>query len=181
MDEVALKRIENLLHQLPLEQAQKRELAAGLGKARVHTLRQAEVVLAGPTGERNVLSWHAPKQVWLYGGDLNQAFAAFIELAASGICTVVETDSPLAQYASQLEGLLVAHSRPETAGISHVVALEALSAEYKQSLANQQGALIRIVSATQGVDILQVFEEISCSTNTTAAGGNASLMAMNDM
>ena len=181
VDEVALKRIENLLHQLPLEQAQKRELAAGLGKARVHTLRQAEVVLAGPTGERNVLSWHAPKQVWLYGGDLNQAFAAFIELAASGICTVVETDSPLAQYASQLEGLLVAHSRPETAGISHVVALEALSAEYKQSLANQQGALIRIVSATQGVDILQVFEEISCSTNTTAAGGNASLMAMNDM
>ncbi len=181
VDEVALKRIENLLHQLPLEQAQKRELAAGLGKARVHTLRQAEVVLAGPTGERNVLSWHAPKQVWLYGGDLNQAFAAFIELAASGICTVVETDSPLAQYASQLEGLLVAHSRPETAGISHVVALEALSAEYKQSLANQQGALIRIVLATQGVDILQVFEEISCSTNTTAAGGNASLMAMNDM
>ena len=180
-DEAALKRLESVLHQLPIEQTQKRDLAAALGKARINTLRQAEVVLTGPTGERNVLSWRAPKQVWLYGGDLATAFATLAELAASGIEAVVESDSPLASYVDNLTGLLSKHSHPETTGVSHVLALEPLSTEHKQSIASQEGALIRIVSANKGVDILQVFEEISCSTNTTAAGGNASLMAMNDM
>ena len=50
----------------------------------------------------------------------------------------------------------------------------------KQALAESGGALIRILPSENGLDILQVFEEISCSINTTAAGGNASLMAMGD-
>jgi bifunctional protein putA len=55
-----------------------------------------------------------------------------------------------------------------------------LSSERKQELAGHDGALIRILPSEQGLDILQVFEEISCSINTTAAGGNASLMAVAD-
>ena len=68
---------------------------------------------------------------------------------------------------------------PETAaGISHLVALDAPSADTKTALAKRSGPLVRIVDAQNGVDVLQLFEEISCSVNTTAAGGNASLMAM---
>lgn len=151
-----------------------------MGHARVRTLRKAETVLVGPTGERNSLSWRSPERVWVHGGNLLQAFSALTELAAAGIQTVVEPNSPLASYSADLDGLLQVNSKPENAGISHVAAIEPLSSERKQELAGRDGALIRILPSEQGLDILQVFEEISCSINTTAAGGNASLMAVAD-
>ena len=179
-DEDALKRLETLVHKLPFDAEEKKTAAAVLGHARVRTLRKAETVLVGPTGERNSLSWRSPKRVWVHGGNLLQAFSALTELAAAGIQTVVEPNSPLASYSADLDGLLQVNSKPENAGISHVAAIEPLSSERKQELAGHDGALIRILPSEQGLDILQVFEEISCSINTTAAGGNASLMAVAD-
>lgn len=179
-DEAALNRLQTLLHSLPLTQEQKLELAGSLGRARVHTLRQAEQVLRGPTGEHNSLSWQAPHRVWLYGGDLPTAFAAWVELAGSGIRAVVDQQHPLAAYADQAPELLETSATPAAADISHVVALEPLDTELKQALAGRDGALVRIVDAQNGVDVLQLFEEISCSINTTAAGGNAHLMAASD-
>ena len=179
-DEDALKRLETLVHKLPFNAEEKKAAAAALGHARVRTLRKAEAVLVGPTGERNSLSWRSPKRVWVHGGNLLQAFSALTELAAAGIQTVVEPNSPLASYSADLDGLLQVNSKPENAGISHVAAIEPLSSERKQELAGRDGALIRILPSEQGLDILQVFEEISCSINTTAAGGNASLMAVAD-
>ena len=179
-DEDALKRLETLVHKLPFNAEEKKAAAAALGHPRVRTLRKAETVLVGPTGERNSLSWRSPKRVWVHGGNLLQAFSALTELAAAGIQTVVEPNSPLASYSADLDGLLQVNSKPENAGISHVAAVEPLSSERKQELAGRDGALIRILPSEQGLDILQVFEEISCSINTTAAGGNASLMAVAD-
>lgn len=179
-DEDALKRLETLVHKLPFNAEEKKAAAAALGHARVRTLRKAETVLVGPTGERNSLSWRSPKRVWVHGGNLLQAFSALTELAAAGIQTVVEPNSPLASYSADLDGLLQVNAKPENAGISHVAAIEPLSSERKQELAGRDGALIRILPSEQGLDILQVFEEISCSINTTAAGGNASLMAVAD-
>ena len=180
VDEDALKRLETLLHGLPLPQSEKMAAAASLGQARVRTLRKAESVLSGPTGERNVLSWHAPARVWLYGGSLAASFTALVSLASAGVQAVVLPDHPLAAYADRLDGLLAVTDKPEAAGISHVAALEPLPSARKQVLANRDGALVRILPSENGLDILQVFEEISCSINTTAAGGNASLMAMAD-
>ena len=179
-DEVALKRLEALIHKLPFNAEEKKSAASALGHARIRTLRQAESVLIGPTGERNAMSWRAPKRVWVHGGSLLQAFCALTELAAAGIVTVVEPDSPLASYTADLEGLLQVNSKPESTGVHHVAALSPLDSSRKQELAKRDGALIRILPSEQGLDILQVFEEISCSVNTTAAGGNASLMAVSD-
>ena len=179
-DEDALNRLQTLLQSLPLTQEQKLDLAGSLGRARVHTLRQAEQVLRGPTGEHNVLGWQAPKRVWLYGGSLPQAFAAWIELAGSGITALVDSQHPLAAYASEAPDLLETSATPASADISHVVALEELPVEIKQALAGRDGALVRIINAQNGVDVLQLFEETSCSINTTAAGGNAHLMAAGD-
>ena len=179
-DEDALKRLETLVHKLPFDAEEKKTAAAVLGHARVRTLRKAETVLVGPTGERNSLSWRSPKHVWVHGGTLLQAFSALTELAAAGIQTVVEPNSPLVAYSADLDGLLQVNSKPENADISHVATIEPLSSERKQELAGHDGALIRILPSEQGLDILQVFEEISCSINTTAAGGNASLMAVAD-
>ena len=180
VDEDALKRLETLLHGLPLPQSEKMAAAASLGQSRIRTLRKAESVLAGPTGERNVLSWHAPARVWLYGGSLAASFTALVSLASAGVQAVVLPDHPLAAYADRLDGLLAVTDKPEVAGISHVAALKPLPSARKQVLANRDGALVRILPSENGLDILQVFEEISCSINTTAAGGNASLMAMAD-
>ena len=179
-DEAALKRLEALIHKLPFNAEEKKSAASALGHARIRTLRQAESVLVGPTGERNAMSWRAPKRVWVHGGSLLQAFCALTELAAAGIVTVVEPDSPLASYTADLEGLLQVNSKPESTGVHHVAALSPLDSSRKQELAKRDGALIRILPSEQGLDILQVFEEISCSVNTTAAGGNASLMAVSD-
>ena len=179
-DEAALKRLEALIHKLPFNAEEKKAAASALGHARIRTLRQAESVLVGPTGERNAMSWRAPKRVWVHGGSLLQAFCALTELAAAGIVTVVEPDSPLTAYTADLEGLLQVNSKPESTGLNHVAALNPLDSSRKQELAKRDGALIRILPSEQGLDILQVFEEISCSVNTTAAGGNASLMAVSD-
>ena len=87
---------------------------------------------------------------------------------------------PLAAYAEQAPDLLETSATPASAGISHVVSLEELPVELKQTLAGGDGALVRIINAQHGVDVLQLFEETSCSINTTAAGGNAHLMAAGD-
>ena len=179
-DEAALKKLETLLHGLPLTQEQKLAAAAALGQVRFRTLRLAEALLTGPTGETNAAAWRAPKRVWVHGGDLARSFAALAQLAASGIQTVVETGHPLAAHADALGELLLVSSQPETSGAVHVAALDALGSERKQKLAAGSGALVRILPSEHGLDVLQVFEEISCSINTTAAGGNASLMAMGD-
>lgn len=139
-DEDALKRLETLVHKLPFNAEEKKAAAAALGHARVRTLRKAETVLVGPTGERNSLSWRSPERVWVHGGNLLQAFSALTELAAAGIQTVVEPNSPLASYSADLDGLLQVNSKPENAGISHVAAIEPLSSERKQELA---GATVR--------------------------------------
>ncbi|ENV1461861.1 bifunctional proline dehydrogenase/L-glutamate gamma-semialdehyde dehydrogenase PutA, partial [Neisseria gonorrhoeae] len=167
-------------HKLPFNAEEKKAAAAALGHARIRTLRRAESVLTGPTGERNSISWHAPKRVWIHGGSTVQAFAALTGLAASGVQAVVEPDSPLASYTADLDGLLQISGKPENTGVNHVAALSPLDSSRKQELANRDGALIRILPSGQGLDILQVFEEISCSVNTTAAGGNAGLMAVAD-
>jgi len=61
-----------------------------------------------------------------------------------------------------------------------VVALEALPIATKQALAARQGAIVRLVDARDTLNTAQLYHEVSCSENTTAAGGNASLMAMGD-
>ncbi|WP_165089766.1 bifunctional proline dehydrogenase/L-glutamate gamma-semialdehyde dehydrogenase PutA [Neisseria yangbaofengii] len=179
-DQTALKRLEDVLHSLPLSADEQKAAAAALGQARIRTLRQAQSILSGPTGERNILSWHAPERVWVYGGTLAQAFTALTSLAAAGVMTVVGSDSPLAEHADKLNGLLLVSAQPQQAGISHIAALETLPVAIKQTAAATDGPLIRILPSENGLDIVQVFEEISCSINTTAAGGNASLMAMSD-
>lgn len=176
-DEAALQTMASLLAQMGFGHDAKVRLSAVLGESRVHTLRQAEMPLPGPTGERNSLSWHAPQRVWLYGGDLETAFAALIRLAASGIRVQVLPVHPLAIW-QEHAGQWLEVSETPFAGASHVVALENLPANIKTQLSAQRGALVKVLLMPDGVDVLPLFDEISRSVNTTAAGGNASLMAM---
>ena len=180
-DETALSKIQAALHDLDVSADVKLSLAGKLGQARVYTLRDAEMLLPSCTGERNTLRWHAPKQVALYGGHVANAFAALIELAAAGVQVVVAADSPLTAYQAKLGHILRVSNH--LVGEPHIqtwVALDILPSELSQQLAQRDGAIVRVIDARWGLDMARVYEEISCSINTTAAGGNASLMAISD-
>ena len=179
--EDVLYTIQDILAQLPLTQPEKRQIAETLGTARVFSLVYSGMALPSCTGETNTLTWRSPAAVWLYGGTLAQAIAALAEIGAIGSTVVVSPEHPLAAYANQLIGCLRVDGTPEqSADIDAVVALEALPIATKQALAARQGAIVRLVDARDTLNTLQLYHEISCSENTTAAGGNASLMAMGD-
>lgn len=178
-DPQAIKVAEKLIYNQNFDQKTKLRLAAALGEAQLLNLRKAQARLQGPTGEDDVLSWRAPAKVWLDGGDLIEALDAFIRISAGGIGVLVAKNHPLAALAEQSEGYITVSEKPqEDRQISHLVALGEIDTQMKIELSQRHGALVRIIDARAGVDILPLFEEISCSINTTAAGGNASLMAM---
>ena len=179
--EDVLYTIQDILAQLPLTQPEKRQIAETLGTARVFSLVYSGMALPSCTGETNTLTWRSPAAVWLYGGTLAQAIAALAEIGAIGSTVVVSPEHPLAAYANQLIGCLRVDDTPEqSADIDAVVALEALPIATKQALAARQGAIVRLIDARETLNTLQLYHEVSCSENTTAAGGNASLMAMGD-
>ena len=177
-DAGSLHILEGMIQQLPVSHEEKVHLGGILGEARIHTLNQAVALLQGPTGECNELTWHAPKQVYLEGGSLQQALEGFIRIAATGAQVVVSQDHPLAALADAAGQLLKVSAYPEQeAKVVHLVSLDKPSAALKTTMAKRDGAILRVIDASNGVDILPLYEEISCSVNTTAAGGNASLMA----
>ena len=177
-DSTRLKNLEALIQNLTLPHEDKVKLGGILGEARIHTLNNAVATLQGPTGERNELTWHTPKQIYIEGGDLNRALEAFIRVSAIGSQVVVAQDNPLATIANLAGDLLKVSAYPEQEPfVVHMVALDLPSIKLKTDMAKCDGAILRVIDATNGVDVLPLYEEISCSVNTTAAGGNASLMA----
>ncbi|WP_037586313.1 bifunctional proline dehydrogenase/L-glutamate gamma-semialdehyde dehydrogenase PutA [Stenoxybacter acetivorans] len=180
-DTQALNVLSEIINEMGFSHADRLDLAAIEGKTKIQTLRGAEWVLDGPTGERNTLQWHAPKKVWLYGGDLKQSVAVLIELAAVNIQTYVTPNHPLSLWHDHLGDCLHVSPNPAHESITHAVQLEPLPLPLKAELAKRDGAIMHLVNAQNGLDILRLYQEISISVNTTAAGGNASLMAMSEL
>ncbi len=145
--------------------------------ARQTSLHHANSVLAGPTGETNTLSWHAPKVVSIYGGNKAQTLAALAVLAANGTRAQVCPSHELAASASELKGILEVVEQPVADNNDIVVALSAMPSDEQVRLAGLDGSIRRVIDATNGLDFTRLYHEVSQSYNTTAAGGNASLMA----
>ena len=133
--------------------------------------------MAGPTGETNTLSWRAPKAVTIYGGDKAQTLAVLAALAVNGTKAYVNPVHALADHADALDGILVVAEQPATDANDIVVALSAMPASEQVRLAELDGSIRRVIDATNGLDFTRLYHEVSQSYNTTAAGGNASLMA----
>ena len=177
-DESALPKLHALIAQSGLDSAAQARLKAAIDTAQKTTLRHAVQTLGGPTGENNQIRWHLPPHIALHGGDLEQGLAALIPVAIAGGHLHVAKEHPLALLEKTADGLIRVSAEPVSDHARHVLALEPLPVALKTTLAARDGALVKIIDATGGVDILPLYEENSRSTNTTAAGGNASLMAM---
>ena len=179
-DEAALSQILDAVKQSDLATDAKTRLQKIADDARKNTLRHAIERLGGPTGETNENRWHMPTTIALYGGDLEQSLAVLIPIAAAGGRAAVNSGHPLAAWKNRLGGIIHISHGNICGKATHVIALSPLPAEERTALAARDGVIIKIqpADADGNVDILPLYHENSRSTNTTAAGGNASLMAM---
>lgn len=120
-------------------------------------------VLPGPTGESNRLTTHARGTILCLGPDS----ARQAEIAASHGCGAVEVkDGHLsAEALADLAGMVVvAYDGPEDQ-----------ARLYRQALASRSGAIVPLVSLVELADYA-LLERHLC-IDTTASGGNASLLA----
>ncbi|SMB79439.1 L-proline dehydrogenase /delta-1-pyrroline-5-carboxylate dehydrogenase [Pasteurella testudinis DSM 23072] len=135
------------------------------------TLHNAKPQLDSITGEENTLAYFSG-EVAILNGDLQPAQQAAARLRAHGFSVVVEPSHPLAQ--SQASGVRIAAQLQDC---QKGVFLAPLSAAQRLALQQSRDAIFKYYDWRQTQDIMPLYDEFSRSENTTAAGGNASLMA----
>lgn len=175
-NEEALAVIAQVAAQSELDETAQDKLKQHFDSLKGNALNGASVVLDGPTGEHNSLHYHAPKSVWLYGGDLTAALMALGELALNGTHCMVVNESLLAMWAAHLSAYLSVVPTSVAQNNTLIVALSPLPTEQKQALGELDGAIRRVIDVNGRLDMAKLCLETSHSNNTTAAGGNASLM-----
>jgi RHH-type proline utilization regulon transcriptional repressor/proline dehydrogenase/delta 1-pyrroline-5-carboxylate dehydrogenase len=142
--------------------------------------------MPGPTGETNRLSVHARGVVLCLGPTtgvaLNQAIAALasgnrVAMIADGISVAVDEFKRAGLPVVGVEGVLDSLSLSQVSGFDAVMTLaDSLTMQaYRQALAVREGVLIPLITETSAPERL-IMERHLC-IDTTAAGGNASLIA----
>ena len=147
----------------------------------------AGVELAGPVGERNLYSLRPRGRIAALartqGGLLMQIGA----ILATGNVALVEESGPAAAALAGLPAELSARilrvadwQAADPSGVLHEGERDALAALLK-SLAERPGPILSVQASAPGeadYELTRLVEECSISTNTAAAGGNASLMSI---
>lgn len=105
------------------------------------------------------------------------AFSVLAYLAGNGVKACVTPNHELAPYADKLVDVLKVMEQAGVDKNTLTLALSVMPTDEKVRLSKLDGAIRRVIDVTDGFDMTRVYHEISQSYNTTAAGGNASLMA----
>ncbi|WP_028534804.1 bifunctional proline dehydrogenase/L-glutamate gamma-semialdehyde dehydrogenase PutA [Paludibacterium yongneupense] len=140
--------------------------------------------LVGPTGEFNVLRFAPRGRVACVAGDDER----MLELVAATLCcgnvAVLSPGALAGRLATALPGRVeLATGELESMPIDALLFEGPLSQadDIRRRLAAREGALTPLVVAgPDGVELLRLVVERALSVNTTAAGGNASLMSMEE-
>lgn len=153
--------------------------------------------LPGPTGEENILTVHGRGMVLCLGGGeapvKSMIYQVFRSLMTGNLVKISSNSEGQAAQEiikafskAQLKNLLVIEtsgsmekllSDPDIVLVMFDGSKE-LRTGYRQMLAARQGARIAIVSANTGNEMLTI--ERVVSTDTTASGGNTTLLALGD-
>ncbi|MFL9924849.1 trifunctional transcriptional regulator/proline dehydrogenase/L-glutamate gamma-semialdehyde dehydrogenase [Herbaspirillum lusitanum] len=147
------------------------------------SLLQRSLLLPGPTGERNTLAF-APRGLVLcvatsVGALLNQLAAAF----ATGNSVVVDAATAAlipSGLPQQLRAAIRQAERLEAEPLhAALVDVDALL-QWRVRLAERGGALVPLITAAEdsAIPLWRLVAERALCVNTTAAGGNASLMTL---
>jgi RHH-type proline utilization regulon transcriptional repressor/proline dehydrogenase/delta 1-pyrroline-5-carboxylate dehydrogenase len=136
----------------------------------------AEMVLPGPVGERNVYALHPRGRVLLRPRTSAGLFAQMAAVLATG-------------NRGTIEGMLLPEGLPASVAAMFEAGDEPLAGVLVEGDAQHVAEAVRAVAALPGAivpvhaagedgqwDCDRLLEEVSISINTTAAGGNASLM-----
>ena len=162
------------------------ERIAKLGEQYAHaSLANLSLVLPGPTGERNTLSFAPRGEVLCEASNaatlLNQLAAVF----ASGniACVTGETAKTIPPgLPESVRNVIRKINRIDDANITLHMALVQAShtAKTRQILAARDGALVPVIETTEDsiIPMWRLSAERAVCINTTAAGGNANLMTL---
>lgn len=146
-----------------------------------------EVELPGPVGERNLYALHPRGTILLAPATREGLFHQLAAALATGNHVAIEADAALVAIPTDLPASVRARIRSEASEVSAALA-EGGGAEVTallKRLAEREGAIVTVQAASTealrepgaySLDLL--IEEVSVSINTTAAGGNASLMML---
>jgi RHH-type transcriptional regulator, proline utilization regulon repressor / proline dehydrogenase / delta 1-pyrroline-5-carboxylate dehydrogenase len=141
----------------------------------------AEIALPGPTGETNVLRLVPRGLIACLGGDKDGDVSSQISVALAANCralvrrsdltgdTYLQDPRVIIMEAGNQFALLDQH-------IDGVLAAGSLRETVAQAVAQRDGAMIPLLSAD--TDPWRLYHERTLTIDTTAAGGNASLLAM---
>jgi RHH-type proline utilization regulon transcriptional repressor/proline dehydrogenase/delta 1-pyrroline-5-carboxylate dehydrogenase len=153
-----------------------------LQAARKHSPLKETVLLPGPTGEDNTLRFAPRGKVGCVAADLETMIRMLAAAYATGNQPVVAEDCPqLASLTRVLDGSLEVVRDVFAADVSAVMFAgdEQASDAARRKLAARSGALVPLITATGNAwNLHRLVVERSLSVNTTAAGGNASLMSL---
>lgn len=146
-----------------------------------------EVELPGPVGERNLYALHPRGTILLAPATRDGLFHQLAAALATGNHVAIEADAALVAIPTDLPASVRARIRSDASEVSAALA-EGGGAEVTallNRLAEREGAIVTVQAASTealrepgaySLDLL--IEEVSVSINTTAAGGNASLMML---
>ncbi len=147
-----------------------------------HSPYKVTMLLPGPTGERNTLSFAPRGHVFCAAtstdGLLNQIAATLATGNTPAMPAAVAKLLP-AHFPAELQALIKTQEAEQTA--AQIALVEGgLLHDYKTRFATLDGAIVSVIETSEHSDIplWRLVAERALCVNTTAAGGNASLMAM---
>jgi RHH-type transcriptional regulator, proline utilization regulon repressor / proline dehydrogenase / delta 1-pyrroline-5-carboxylate dehydrogenase len=162
------------------------ERVATLGDSYVHaSLLNTSLVLPGPTGERNTLRFTPRGAVLCDAASVGTLLNQLAAVLATGNSVVVGAEAsallPAGLPPSVRAAITVLPDGERAYGDIHIALVDATrSAALLPLLAAHDGGLVPVVetSETEPVPLWRLVAERAVCINTTAAGGNASLMTL---
>ncbi len=157
------------------------QVQAAIAKLTATTIAQSATNLPGPTGESNRLSTYPRGVILCLGPDASSAAAQANEAQSAG-CLAIAIAPGIPETASKtfiaFDGILHPEALTTLKGFAAAAFWNVPNARpFRQALAQRNGAIIPLVMSQNTPDRYLVERHICI--DTTAAGGNASLLAGN--
>jgi RHH-type proline utilization regulon transcriptional repressor/proline dehydrogenase/delta 1-pyrroline-5-carboxylate dehydrogenase len=161
-----------------LDPAQKPRLDALFLSVAAIPVQARRLELAGPTGETNEL-WFAPRgRIACLGGTMSDLLAQMIAALACGCEPIGDAQ----RLAAEFRPWLASSSDDASLDAALVAGNASERIDLQSGLARGAARIVPVIAWSLSehslVDLWRLFHERSISTNTAAAGGNASLMAL---